>query len=138
MAPLTLPDGVAAFEERAAAAEEPATEPAPLPADAPPDAVYAPVVTRMLDDTLVAFDLLVSGARGEGDVIRFADCVAAQYALIRGYGFARHLRTTAGQEGGEWRADAVYTVSPAFPGGMRTLDAEVVVADCKAAGIPTA
>ena len=35
------------------------------------------------------------------------------------------------------QADAVYTISPALPRGLRTLDAEVVVQDCKANGIPT-
>ncbi|MEM9552458.1 MAG: hypothetical protein AAGA05_14860, partial [Pseudomonadota bacterium] len=67
----------------------------------------------------------------------FADCAAAQYALIRGYGFARHLRTNTKEEGGVWRADAVYTISPSLPQGLRTIDAEIVVADCAENGIPT-
>jgi len=41
------------------------------------------------------------------------------------------------QQGGLWRADAVYTVSSALPRGSRTIDAEVTVADCTEQGIPT-
>ena len=81
------------------------------------------------------------GARGSSDVEDYARCAAAQYALIRGYGFARHLRTTTQRtetnEGTLWQADAVYTVSPALPRGSRTIDAEVTVADCTEQGIPT-
>jgi hypothetical protein len=36
-----------------------------------------------------------------------------------------------------WRGDAVYVISAALPEGLRTLDAEVVVRDCGAQGIPT-
>ena len=61
----------------------------------------------------------------------------AQYALIRGYGFARHVRTNVNEEGGIWTGDAVYTISPALPRGLRTIDAEVTVADCASRDIPT-
>ena len=76
------------------------------------------------------------GARGPGDVEDYAECAAAQYALIRGYGFARHLRTTVNEEGGLWRGDAVYTVSAALPPGLRTIDAEVTALACSETGIP--
>jgi hypothetical protein len=57
--------------------------------------------------------------------------------LIRGFGFARHVRTNVDNQGGTWRGDAVYTVSAALPEGFRTIDAEVTVRDCGARGIPT-
>lgn len=79
----------------------------------------------------------MSGARSGSDVDDYAECAAAQYALIRGYGFARHVRTTMKQAGGNQTADAVYTISPSLPRGLRTIDAEVVVANCAANGIPT-
>jgi len=40
------------------------------------------------------------------------------------------------EEGGIWRGDAVYTISPALPDGVLKLDAEVVAADCAENGIP--
>ena len=95
------------------------------------------VQTRLLDDDLVNFHVTMRGARNREDVALYAECAAAQYAVIRGYGFARHVRTNVDEESGLWRADAVYTVSPALPRGVQTIDAEVVVADCAEQGIPT-
>ena len=98
---------------------------------------YQGVETSLLDGDLVQFAVSMRGARGQSDVDAYAECAAAQYALIRGYGFARHLRTNVYEEGGVWRADAVYTISPSLPRGLRKLDAEVVVAHCAENGIPT-
>lgn len=98
---------------------------------------YLGVETALLDRDLVQFDVSMRGARDGGDVDKYAECAAAQYALIRGYGFARHLRTNLDEKGGVWTADAVYTISPSLPRGLQTIDAEVVVADCKENGIPT-
>nr|WP_245853248.1 hypothetical protein [Maliponia aquimaris] len=98
--------------------------------------VYQGIETRLLDGDLVQFDVTMRGARDAGDVEDYAECAAAQYALIRGYGFARHLRTTAYEEGGLWRGDAVYTISAALPRGLKTIDAEVVALACAENGIP--
>ena len=102
---------------------------------------YRGVETRLLAEDLVEVRVAMAAARDAQDVVDYARCAAAQYALIRGYGFARHVRTNlsepGGEEGGIWRADAVYTVSPDLPRGLRTLDAEVVVDDCRARGVPT-
>ncbi len=99
---------------------------------------YDGVQTRLLDGELVSFDVALRGAEGPEAVTRYAECAAAQYALIRGYGFARHVRTNLDSRGGTWRADAVYTISPDLPAGAKTIDAEVTVANCGASGIPTA
>ena len=98
---------------------------------------YLGVQTRLLDGDLVNFLVEARGALKPADIERYAECAAAQYALIRGYGFARHVRTNVKEEGGVWRGDAVYTISPALPKGVRTIDAEVVVARCRETGIPT-
>lgn len=98
---------------------------------------YDGIVTRLLDDDLVNFKVAVSGAATPANASQYAECAAAQYTLIRGYFFARHLRTTVDEDAGVLRADAVYTISPNLPRGSRTIDAEVVVADCTQSGIPT-
>lgn len=98
---------------------------------------YRGVETSLLEGDLVRFNVSMTGARDKTDVDAYAECAAAQYALIRGYGFARHLRTNVYEEGGVWSADAVYTISPSLPRGLRKLDAEVVVANCAENGIPT-
>ena len=99
--------------------------------------VYQGVETRLLDGDLVNFQMSMTGARSQSDVEEYAECAAAQYTLIRGYGFARHVRTVFDDRGGVWSADAVYTISASLPRGSRTIDAEVTVANCAASGIPT-
>ena len=97
---------------------------------------YRGIETRLLGGALVNFRVAMTGARDHADVSRYANCAAAQYTLIRGYGFARHLRTNVTEEGGIWRGDAVYTISSALPDGITKIDAEVVAADCAENGIP--
>ena len=97
---------------------------------------YNGIETRLLDNDLVNFE--VQMRNGSTELLEdYARCAAAQYTLIRGYGFTRHVRTLVDERAGIWSADAVYTVSPALPEGERTIDAEVTVADCRLRGIPT-
>ncbi len=111
------------------------------PSEDPETVVFLPdymgIQTLLLDKDLVSFRVEMRGARNRDDVATYARCAAAQYALIRGYGFARHVRTNVVQTGGIWRGDAVYTISPTLPDGLVTIDAEVVVRDCGVQGIPT-
>lgn len=111
--------------------------PGPEATQGPLRATYEGVETRLLDGDLVQFTVSMRGARGAEDVEAYADCAAAQYTLIRGFGFARHVRTITDERAGIWRADAVYTISAAIPAGLMTIDAEVTVAHCGLAGIPT-
>ena len=98
---------------------------------------YRGVETVLLDGDLVQFNVAMTKALASENVAAYAECAAAQYTLIRGYGFARHVRTNVAIEGGVWRADAVYTISPSLPSGLRTIDAEVVTQSCREKGIPT-
>ncbi|MBD3763325.1 MAG: hypothetical protein IE927_00935 [Rhodobacterales bacterium] len=111
------------------------------PAEAPGRGAYAPVYggiqTILLDGDLVNFRVQMEGARNKEDVAVYARCAAAQYALIRGFGFARHVRTNVARAGDIWRGDAVYVISAALPEGLKTIDAEVAVRDCGELGIPT-
>ena len=109
----------------------------PNAAMTPGEVEYRSMETRLLEGDLVRFLVEMRGGRGAADVQAFGDCAAAQYALIRGYGFARHVRTTVKQQSGLWQGDAIYTISPAIPRGTRTIDAEVTVANCQEQGIPT-
>jgi hypothetical protein len=97
---------------------------------------YKGVETTLLDGDLVQFNVAMTKALSTEDVSDYARCAAAQYTLIRGYGFARHLRTNVTQEAGIWRADAVYTISPSLPRGLKTIDAEVTAQNCAEKGIP--
>ena len=100
--------------------------------------VYQSVQTILLDDDMVNFRVAMRGGRNNEDVAAYARCAAAQYALIRGAGFARHVRTNVGHAtDGVQVGDAVYVISAALPRGLRTIDAEVTVRDCGEQGIPT-
>jgi len=101
------------------------------------DPSYRGIETILLDGDLVNFRVAMTGARDNADVETYGRCAAAQYALIRGFGFARHVRTTVAQTGEIWRGDAVYVISAALPTGLKTIDAEVTVRDCGSLGIPT-
>ncbi len=105
--------------------------------DAAAQPEYLGIETLLLDGDLVNFRVEMTGARTPEDVATYARCAAAQYALIRGFGFARHVRTNVDNQGGTWRGDAVYTISASLPEGFKTIDAEVTVRDCGAQGIPT-
>ena len=109
--------------------------PVPMAEDFIPD--YLGVETTALDTDLVQVNVSMTKAQSEKDIRNYAECAVVRYALDRGFGFARHLRTNIEEEGGVWSADAVYTISPSLPRGLATIDAEVVVADCAENGIPT-
>jgi hypothetical protein len=98
---------------------------------------YQGVQTTLLDGDLVQFNVAMTKARSVGNVADYAECAAAQYTLIRGFGFARHVRTNVEIVGGVWQADAVYTISPSLPRGLKTIDAEATVQNCMERGIPT-
>lgn len=98
---------------------------------------YLGVETRLLDDDIVNFRVRMAGTQSAADVSDYAECAAAQYTLIRGFGFARHVRTTVAEDGNTWLGDAYYTISAALPRGIKQIDAEVVVAACNENGIPT-
>jgi hypothetical protein len=118
------------------AACEPEVDPATA-AQAPFTPEYLGIETALLDGDLVSFRVKMTGARTNEDVANYGECAAAQYALIRGYGFARHVRTNVDMRGGIWEGDAVFVISDALPDGLRTIDAEVTVAACKENAIPT-
>lgn len=107
-------------------------------ADMPFNPTYLGVDTQLLDNDLVSFNVRMTGARDVEDVADYGECAAAQYALIRGWGFARHVRTGADETaGGVWEGVATYVISDALPEGLLTIDAEVTVAACNENGIPT-
>jgi hypothetical protein len=99
--------------------------------------VYLGIQTQLLDGDLVGFQVSMRNAGGPEAVEAYGRCAAAQYALIRGFGFARQIRTTIEERAGIWRGDAAYVISAALPPGLRTIDAEVTVRDCGDLGIPT-
>lgn len=96
------------------------------------------VLDKLMIDEGIANILVETGGNSTlNDLDSFAECVAAGFALKQGRGFARHIRTNHSKTGGNWRADAVYSISPGLPEGPRTLDAKIVAQNCAERGIPT-
>ncbi|MCT8161162.1 hypothetical protein [Pseudoruegeria sp. SHC-113] len=113
-------------------------EPEPVSRDELPfEPSYQGIETRLLDGDLVSFRVTMQGARDNQDVAEYAECAAAQYTVIRGYRYARHVRTNVAEQRGVWYGDAVYTISPALPEGLKTIDAGAAVETCAETGIPT-
>ena len=98
---------------------------------------YGAVETRLLDGELVNFQVQMKNPASGDDVIAYSDCVAAQYALIRGAGFVRRVTNDVTRRGGWWVGNGVYTLSDAHPGGVHTIDAEATTEACRAGNIPT-
>ena len=94
-------------------------------------------MAEFLAPDLLQLVVEMEGARDRRDVLEYAECTVSGYALERGFGFARQVRTQVSERGGVWRADAVYSVSTSIPRGLRTIDADAAVDDCRARGIPT-
>ena len=97
---------------------------------------YLGVETKLLEDDLVNFVVKLEEAV-PFQASDYARCAAAQYAQIRGYGFARHVRTQVSNDTGILIGDAIYTISPTLPAGVRIIDAQEVLKECKSEGIPT-
>ena len=97
---------------------------------------YWGVQTRLLNNDLVQFHVTLSSTQSAEQVVRYAECAAAQYTLIRGFGFARHVRTRIGRQADRLSADAVYTISRSLPQGTKTIEAEVVADACARGKIP--
>jgi len=98
---------------------------------------YDRIEAIALDEELISIRAFVSGTASQDDAIRYAECAAAQFTLFKGAPFARHLRTTVAEHNGQLIADRVYTISRSVPLGARKMDAEVTMAACREAGIPT-
>lgn len=106
-------------------------------AGAPETPVYGGADPVGMGDDLYGFLVTMKGARDEAEVEAYVTCVVAGYTLEKNAGFARRVRTNVKEEGGVWIADAVYSISPTLPRGIKTIDAEVTVSDCAERGIPT-
>jgi len=97
---------------------------------------YRGVETELLDGDLVRFRVAMTNALETKNVSDYTQCAAAGYTLIRGYGFARHVRTNVEEQDGLWTGDAVYLISDTLPEGLTKIDAEVAAAACREQGIP--
>jgi hypothetical protein len=97
---------------------------------------YINVETRLMKPELVNMVVNMRNPRSPNDVLAYVECAAAQYTLIRGFGFAGRVQVNVSEDKGIWSGNAIYTLSRAHPGGRNVIDAEVTVEDCAAHNIP--
>jgi hypothetical protein len=97
---------------------------------------YDGIQTILLDNDLVSFRLGITGGRVE-DLEAYARCAVAQYAQIRGYGYARHIRTNVVRNMNRWNGDAVFMISADLPRGIKVITAGETLAECRKLEIPT-
>ena len=97
---------------------------------------YLNVDTRLIKPELINMVVTMRNPRTPTDVLAYVECAAAQYTLIRGFGFAGRVQINVTDDKGIWAGNAIYTLSNAHPGGRHTIDAEVTVEDCTAHNIP--
>lgn len=100
--------------------------------------VFVGSEAKLLAMDMVEMYVSVSRPR-PGAMQAYSDCVAAQYALIRGLNYARRVASFPVDRAG--LADIVterttYLLSDIAPSGA-SLNAAEIVADCREAGIPT-
>lgn len=97
---------------------------------------YVKVDTRLMKPELVNMVVTMRNPRSPDHVMAYVQCAAAQYTLIRGFGFAGRVQANVSEDKGIWSGNAIYTLSNAHPGGRNSIDAEVTVEDCTAHNIP--
>lgn len=66
----------------------------------------------------------------------YATCALASWADAQGTGFARHVMTERKRQQGETQIGAVFTLSDSRPLGLRVMDTDQTLQECKARGIP--
>lgn len=98
---------------------------------------YLGIGPATLGEDLILIRVLMRGARDRDDVALYADCGVAGFGMLDGLGYARHIRTNIEETGGLWTGDAVYTLSPELPEGVRVIAAQSFAESCEQKGIPT-
>jgi hypothetical protein len=110
-------------------------ERAPLASDFVPEYLGADV--RLLAPDLAQVRASMTKAQSPSDVSNYADCALVGFMRTRGYNYARLLRGNLSQEGGVSSTDAVYSLSPDLPEGIKVIDAQARTAECAQKRIPT-
>ena len=97
---------------------------------------YMSTKAELIGDGLVKISASVKNVQSDHLATEFANCVAARYALLRGFGFARLVTDSVSRDDDIRTATSVYSITARLPPGVRKLDAEVVAVNCAENGIP--
>lgn len=68
----------------------------------------------------------------------YATCALASWAKAEGANYGRHIRTLQATRNGKLLIDVAYTISDEKPLGLRVMETQRALQECKARGIPAA
>lgn len=98
---------------------------------------YLGAKTRLLDAELFEVEVLARGGSLTEALSRYSDCVASQYALIRGFDYLRRVSGSQQSRRVGRQQNTLYTLSKAEPRGASVLQANKMLSACNAGKIPT-
>lgn len=73
----------------------------------------------------------------ESTAFAYATCILAGWAKTTNTPYGRHIRTVSGKDNGNIVAESIFTMSTTSPLGLRVMEREQTLQDCRAHGIPT-
>ena len=97
---------------------------------------YMSTEAELMGDGLVRISACVRNVQSSHFATEFAACVAARYAFLRGFGFARLVTDSVNRADDIRTAISIYSSTARLLAGVRKLDAEVVAVNCAENGIP--
>jgi|GEM_PF-4520738 len=97
---------------------------------------FTPIAQCLFARRNVGLSTFVDTAERQ-DISGGADRAGVRNTLNESYGFAHCARGLIDEESGVWIGDVVRTTFSHLSRGLRTIDAEMTVADCAARSIPT-
>lgn len=98
---------------------------------------YINAATTLVDNEIVQIDVVASGRDVSQALPKYADCVAAQYTLIRGLSYLRRVSGSQRGTGNLLSETTLYKLSDSKPAGASVIVAQDTVANCKSEDIPT-
>ncbi len=107
---------------------------------APEDFIGATIATLNSDGAADLVEVTANLREGvDADIaFSYATCALAGWAKAEGAGYGRHIRTLQQQRDGKLLIGAAFTISDQKPMGLRVMETNETLRDCKARGIPAA
>ncbi|TKW67425.1 MAG: hypothetical protein DI616_07210 [Paracoccus denitrificans] len=72
----------------------------------------------------------------ESTAFAYATCTLAAWAKTSNTPYGRHIRTVFAEDGGVVSAESIFTMSKSTPLGLRVMEQEQTLQECRAHGIP--
>lgn len=85
---------------------------------------------------MVAVQVRLRQGVDESTVFAYATCTLAAWSKSTDTPYARHIRTISAEDDGDMVAESVFTMSKSTPLGLRVMERDKTLQDCRAHGIP--